>query len=129
MQKSKTKESPQYTVSISPILYHKMDQHIYALKKLLNSRQTKNDWIAEAVAQKLARDSAKDDRYKDKPICIKIDPLTREKLEKRVQNIRSLRYSYSKKQWVLDAIHEKLGNEEEKVKSKLKEYREALNKK
>ena len=42
--------------------------------------------------------------------------------------IRNMRYSYSKKQWILDAIHEKLGNEEEVVKNKLKEFLEALNK-
>jgi hypothetical protein len=127
MVDKKRKDTPQYTVSISPVLHNKLDQHVYALKRLVKSGCTKNEWIADAIEKKLAREEMKMDIFKEKPICIKIDPLTKKKLDGRVEMIRNMRYSYSKKQWVLDAIHEKLGNEEEIVKNKLKEYLEALN--
>lgn len=129
MENTKSKDTPQYAVSISSILHNKLDQHIYAIKKLLKTGKSKKEWVAEAIEKKLAREQSKKEIDKEKCICVKIDPVTKQKLEERVEMIRGIRYSYSKKQWVLDAIHEKLENQEEIVKKKLKEYRRILNNK
>lgn len=117
----------QYTVSISPVLHTKIEEHIYLLKKLLKPDHTKNKWVNEAIQEKLSREKAKKDIVRDKHVRVFIDLLTKRKLEERVQMIRSLRYSYSKKQWILDAIEEKLSHEEDSIKIKLKEYHEAIN--
>lgn len=121
MKNTNQNDTLQYTVSISPVLHNKLDQHIYVLKKLIKPKLTKKDWVAEAVEQKLARDDSKQDLPKVKRICIKIDHLTKGILDNLVDMVRSLRNSYSKKQWILDAIQEKLAQEEGAVKNKLKE--------
>jgi hypothetical protein len=122
-QKSKTQ---QYSVSISPVLYNKLDQHVFILRKLLGIHRTKKDWLIAAIEEKLEREAAENNYGKAKRISFKIDPLTKKKLDERIQNIRKLRDTFSKKQWVLDAIQERLDQEEEKVRKELQEYQLAL---
>lgn len=116
----------QYTVSISPLLHGKIEKHVFLLQKLLNSTHTKHDWLIEAIESKLSKEEHNKEISKEKRVTFRIDFLTKKKLEDRVRMIRRFRNSYSKRQWVLDAIQEKLDNEEEKIKSTLKEYHTAI---
>lgn len=111
-----------FSLNISPILHAKLDQHVYVLKKTLKPTITKKEWISDAIEKKLAKEMSEKERIKR--ICIKIDLLTKKKLENCIEAIRMLR-SYSKKQWICDAIQEKLAMEEDPVKIRLKEYQEA----
>jgi hypothetical protein len=119
-------KTQQYTVNISPILHHKLDQHIFLLKKLFKTGKTKRDWLTEAIEEKLAREEPKRVVDKEKRVGLRLDLMTNKKLEERVEMIRRFRYSYSKKQWIVDAIYEKLDSEEEPAKKRFNEYRMAL---
>jgi hypothetical protein len=43
------------------------------------------------------------------------------RIEKRVEFIKKVRVSFSKKQWILEAIHERLDVEEKETKEKAQE--------
>jgi hypothetical protein len=110
----------QYTVSISPHLHNRLDKHIFILKKLVRTGHTKQQWLVEAVEEKLKNEksSQTQDIEKEKRVSLRIDVLTKKILEEQIQLIRCFRTSYSKRKWILDAIQEKLDLEEVSIKKR-----------
>lgn len=120
-----TLRAKQYTVTISPILYDKFNRHLLFLKKLCQVGQTKQKWLMEAIHEKLQREKNSTEGLPERRINIKIDVLTLKKVSERIDFIRKFRTSYSKKQWIADAIEEKLEIEKNSVTKKINEHREA----
>jgi hypothetical protein len=119
LEDHKKSKVQQYSVNISSFLYNKLDQHVFIVRKLLGIHRTKRDWLVAAIEEKLAREAADNNFGEVKRISFKIDPLTKKQLEDRLQNIRRLRDTFSKKQWILDAIQERLDQQKEEVKKGL----------
>ena len=110
-----------YTVSVSPHIFNRLEQHILFVKRLSNRNETRQNWVLEAIRDKLTRDDRSQDVPKECRLNLKIDETTATKLFKRVELIKKFRTSYSKKQWILDAILERLERDEKKIKQKLLE--------
>jgi len=122
------KNKVQYCVSISPLIHKKLEQHLFILRKLLQPGLTKEGWLTDAVREKLERESPEKIVKKEKRINIRIDLLTNKNLAEYVKMSRCFQYSYSKKKLVLEAIQEKLEEEEDGARKKFIEYRELLKK-
>ena len=110
-----------YTVTISPHIHDRIEQHIIYVKKLSDPNSTKQRWILHAVQEKLSREEKDQDIPKERRLNIKLDKVTSKKVLKRVDLIKKFRTSYSKKQWFVDALLEKLEQEEQEIKKKLSE--------
>ncbi|MBA3816882.1 MAG: hypothetical protein H0X29_10275 [Parachlamydiaceae bacterium] len=123
-ERIKTNKIHQYSVSISPHLHSKLEQHIFVFKKLLKPGYTKQQWLIEAIEEKLKNDDPDKEVENEKRVSFRIDALTKKILEKHVQQISYFRSSYSKRKWILDAIQEKLDLEEKAVKKKLLDHSE-----
>jgi Uri superfamily endonuclease len=108
-----------YTVAIGTHVYERLEKHVLILKKLIDRSTTKQRWILDAIKQKLS----KIDKTVpiERRIAIRIERSIDSELVKRVEYIRQFRTSYSKKQWILDAIIEKLEIDEEIVAKRVSE--------
>lgn len=114
-----SEESLGYAVTIGENLHQRIDNHLYLMKNLGKKNFTKQQWLLNALQEKLAQDETLVSVPKERHIQIKVDHTTRKQLESRVDFIRNFRRSYSKKQLILEAIYEKLDREEEISKNLL----------
>jgi hypothetical protein len=79
--------------------------------KKMGFRTTKQDWIAQAIQEKLEREmsgSVPCQANKDRRMVLKLDPETSKVLQNRVDLSRRIGASYSKNKLILEAIDEKL---------------------
>lgn len=112
-----------YSLRIGERFYKRISKHIQLLKQL-NSIQNKQEWIEETILIKLKKEEEQDldecipsEKYLSFKIKIQIDA----KIEKRVEMIKKIRGSFSKKQWIVEAIYDRLDIEEKAIKEKAKE--------
>lgn len=122
----KKESSPQSTnafvMQVGEQLFSRLDDHIRMLKLFFkNDSQNKNEWVMEAINEKLEREQTVDIRIipKDRFLSVKLAQPVHQKLEQRINFIRKFRSGFSKKQWVVDAIIEKLEVEEKKSRELL----------
>lgn len=104
---------------VGPSLSSRLEDHLYLLKKIGGSRVTKQNWIIEAIREKLDRDVAESvpcQANKDRRMVLKLDPNTLETLKSRIDLSRRIGASYSKNKWVLEAIDEKLEKESKQTR-------------
>jgi hypothetical protein len=113
-----------YSIRIGEHLHNRITKIIRSLKYLDNHSHTRQRWFIEAFKEKLKKEeeSEVDEISADKYVGFKIDKHLSEKIEKRVGEIKKHRISFSKKQWFMEAIFEKLDRDERRT-------RELLNKK
>lgn len=108
-----------YTITISPHIYERLEKHITILKKLVDRSASKQRWIIEAIKEKLLNDEDSTQPPKATTLNVKIEEnLCREVVE-RIEFIKKFRVSYSKKQWIVDAVLEKLDRDEKEVEKKM----------
>lgn len=110
-----------YTVTISPYLHNRLEQLILIAKISNPGRQTKQKWVLDAIKEKLAREEKSKEIIPERKLNLKIDDSTFKKLKRRVELIKQFRTSYSKKQWIVDAILEKLEKDDHKIEQILHE--------
>ena len=108
-----------YAFTISPHIYSRLERHILILKKLIDRSTTKQRWLSNAIKEKLARDENNQQLPKATYLSVKIEKDTEKEIGKKIEFAKKFRFSYSKKQWIVDAILEKLDQEETEDKSKL----------
>lgn len=110
---------PRYSVNFSPHLYSKLEQHIVKVKGLEKMKgeknTTKQKWLLNAVKEKLERQEGSRDIPKDYRMSICFDPDTFAKLEKQVNFNKNFTSSYSKKQFIMEAVLEKFEQEADEV--------------
>ncbi len=112
-----------YSLRIGERFYKRLSKHIHFLKQL-NSIQNKQEWIEQAILAKLRQEEKQDVDEgfpPEKYLSFKISSQINAKIEKRVEVIKKIRGSFSKKQWILEAIHERLDLEEKETKEKAQE--------
>lgn len=114
------------TFEISPAIYQRVEDLLYLSKNLSGEIVYKQDWILKAIKEKLKYDEEllHDTIPKEKFLNIKIDQTTLKSLEEKVNLIKKFRRTYSKKQWIVEAIQEKLNREEVAIRKKIKEIRQ-----
>lgn len=114
-------EDINYSFKIGDHLHNKIENHIRIIKKLADRSCTRQRWITEAIKEKLDRETQNEISSipKDKYFQIKVPPHINEKIEKKIDEMKSFRRSYSKKQLLVEAISEKLEREEKKAKDLL----------
>jgi hypothetical protein len=110
-----------YSLRIGERLYARIYKHIHFLKSL-KIIKNKKDWIEKTILDKLENDEEICDSMSPvKHLSFKILPHIDDKIKARVEVIKQLRGHFSKKQWVLEAIYEKLDKEEKETEQKSKE--------
>ncbi len=111
------------SLNVGEHLFRCLSKHIRQLKCLDNSIRNRDEWIEQAIKEKLDNDKNVDldQSLKQKTISLKVSPEVFEDLEKRVALIRKFRRSYSKKQWLVDAIYEKLDRDMQRIKAFVEE--------
>lgn len=111
-----------YSVRIGANFFHRLNNHI-RLRKHVGFSNSKQAWINEAIREKIESDKDKslEDITGDKYLNIKINHYLNEEVEKLVEVIKKIRISFSKKQWLIEAILDKLDRDEPKIKQKFNE--------
>jgi hypothetical protein len=117
-----------YSFRIYEDLYNRFNKHIHLLKRLDNSSISKQSWITEAIKEKLEQEkqSSPESLARDKHISFRVEKQLSKSIEKSVETIRMFRRSFSKKQWFVEAIYEKLEREEIKAKELLKQMAKSI---
>lgn len=109
-----------YIVEISDSLHKKITTNISLLKKLVNRGTTKQSWAIDAINKKLKTTTLLHSQALSKAhfLRISIPKDINRKIEGLVEAIRQSRASsYSKKKWILEALHEMLEEDQEKITS------------
>jgi hypothetical protein len=112
-------KSISYSINLTPMLHKKLRQHLQILKHLRHPEKEQQTWIINAIRQKISRENSSQDISREKYLGVKLDAYILEKLEARLAEIGKTHPGYSKKQWLLDAIEEKLEAEKEAVQKAL----------
>ena len=114
------------SLRIGERFYRRFIDHIQLLKRL-NIIKNQQDWVEDAVLSKLEKEeeqNATECLHREKHLNFKINSQIDSQVERRVQVIKKIRSSFSKKKWFLEAIHEKLETEE--METKIKTTKELL---
>jgi hypothetical protein len=111
-----------YTVKIDDYLHKRLDKHLRIIKHIEQKGLSKQKWVMDAIHEKLEKDKQPEaDLPKDHYLVLKFNEPVSEQIESKVNYQRQFRDSYSKKQWLVAAIYEKLEREEQKAKELLEE--------
>jgi hypothetical protein len=100
-------------------LYQRIAKHISLLKCLQNN-DSKQKWIQEAVREKLKADEISNIEVGDRFLHLKFDEDLWFEIQEKVESLKAIHTSMSKKQFIEEAIFEKLDREERKSKELLK---------
>lgn len=113
------KKKIEYTVRIGNHLYQRITRHLLLLKHLKSS-ESKQKWIQEAIQEKLVSDELAEVQERDRYLHLCLDEKTWKELEKKIDLLKNIRTSASKKVFIEEAIFEKLDREENKSKELIK---------
>ena len=99
------------------VFYKRLERHILRLKRMGNNRITKHSWVEAAIREKWEREKKlhPDNVPEEKGISLKLPKYLSKGVESIVSFIKKYRRSYSKKQWIVEAIEEKLEQESKDV--------------
>ncbi|MFZ0565994.1 MAG: hypothetical protein WAM28_07405 [Chlamydiales bacterium] len=124
----KNTEYSNYCIRVSENIYQKVDRLVHILKQADSPGHTKQKWLTEAIKEKLEIENhlSSDDFPKEKQLSVKLAIHLRKKIEKRVTLIKKFRTSYSIKQWIMEAIFEKLDRDIERTAQLLEEISDTL---
>lgn len=110
-----------YTFTVDANLYEKLENHLFALR-VTEGKNTKRAWVAQSIREKLKNDDPSI-IPKEKRLNIAIaEPLLIE-IDKRVDLQKQFRTSYSKKQWLVEAIYEKLNRDNKLIQDKIQKIK------
>lgn len=112
-----------YSIRVGERFYKRLSKHIQLLKKL-KSIKNKQRWIEETLLMRLKKEEELDLEEcipSEKYLSFKINSQIDAKIEQRVEIIKRVRGSFSKKQWVVEAICDRLDIEEKITKEKAQE--------
>ncbi len=110
-----------YGVRIGNNLHQRITKHINMLKYLEDPCKTRQTWITQAIKEKLDSEEklGPEGIPSDRFLNIKLSSELNHKIERRVDIIKKIRISFSKKLWLLEAIYEKLDRDETETKKLL----------
>jgi hypothetical protein len=105
-------------VTVGINLHEKLTKHLFLLRAI-NKRYSQSNWICEAITEGLDSEKIDGDLPKEKKLTISIDEVTLKKLEERVEFLKQINYSFSKKKWIVEAICKKLDRDTGKIKEEV----------
>ena len=117
---STKKKAVEYTIRIGNHLYQKIDKHIRLLKHLKND-SSKQKWVQEAIREKLKIDEISHEQLGDRFLHLKFDVDLWLEIQKRIDMLKAFHTSISKKQWIEEAVYEKLDRDEKNSQELLKD--------
>jgi len=112
-----------YTIRIPALLQKKIDSHLQILKVLKHPEKNQHKWLLNAIHKKLLKEVNSQEISKSTNLNVKLDDDLADQVDKRISQINRVYPSYSKKQWLLEAIEEKLESENDMVQNKLAQFR------
>lgn len=116
-----------YSLKIGEDLHNKINKQILLLKHLEDPSFSKQRWIREAIQDKLKRqeeESSLDGICKERSLNFKLEHFLAKRIDSCINKIKKMRYSFSRKQWFIEAFYEKLDQDEQKAKKLLEKMRE-----
>lgn len=108
-----------WTIRVGENLFNRISKHIETIKKC-DSGYSRTRWINEALQHKLKKEIQGNALTVDKFINTRIDLKIVEKIKQQVRVMKKFNYSFSKQKWVLEALSEKLEEDEQLAKNRLK---------
>jgi hypothetical protein len=115
-----------FSWKISCFFHEEIGNHIEALRQIFEKKITRQNWIENAIREKLERQESFG-HYERIGFKMDLSPFSEfDKTVKKIQN--QLGKKYSKQQFMLEAIQEKLDLEEEITKIKALRYMKNINK-
>src|SRR4029077_4956181 len=105
------------SIKIAEHLHKRFSKHLQILKYVKKPSKNKMNWIEEAFLEKLAaeRELSSDGIPIEKYLHFKISKPLYNEIEERVNIIKKFR-NFSKKQWMVEAIYDKLEKEDQAAK-------------
>ncbi|MBT4936328.1 hypothetical protein HON22_00250 [Candidatus Peregrinibacteria bacterium] len=123
-EEEKTETEKGYTLKLGDSLFSRIDNHLLQMKYLSSERQSRQNWILNAVKEKLNQDLLSSAIPKIRSTTLRIDPKTFKKLDQRVEFIKKIRGNFTKKHLIVEAIEEKLEREKQTTQSFKDSYEE-----
>lgn len=117
---STIKKPVEYTVRIGNHLYQRINKHMRLLKNIRRDN-SKQKWIQEAIREKLKEDEISNENLGDRFLHLKFDMDLWQEIQKKIEILKAFYTSISKKQWIEEAIYEKLDREEQNSKDLIKD--------
>ncbi|MGA8164358.1 MAG: hypothetical protein WB791_04945 [Waddliaceae bacterium] len=116
-----------YTIRVNEHFFEKIDKQISILKYLEGQSQSKQRWIQEAVKEKIENEKEKDPQSipMEKRLHFKLAKKDSEYISQRVSFVKKFRESFSQKQWLIEAIQEKLDREKIKTEKVLNDLKKS----
>lgn len=122
--KIKSKEKKvEYSCRIGNHLHQQLSKHIQKVQTRKAS-ETKQGWIEEAIREKLSMGESSDNLVNNNHLHLKVDVELWSALGSKIQELKTGRISISKKEWIEEAILEKMDREEKKPQELLKSMRD-----
>ena len=109
-----------FSIKVSEYLYKRFNNHLRNLKNLYGNSFKRQQWIKNAFIEKLKNQEENLDILTQKWLHFKLESEIHEDIDAQVEKIKKFR-NFSKKQWMLEAIYEKLDREEQQTKKILEE--------
>lgn len=119
------KNLKRYTLRVSEHLFKKIEKQILVLKYLDNRCQSKQEWIQTAVKEKIENEKeiSPESIPKERRLHFKIEKNHGDYISGMVSFRKQFRESFSQKQWLIEAIQEKLEREGPKTEKLLKDLK------
>ncbi|CUI18083.1 conserved hypothetical protein (plasmid) [Candidatus Protochlamydia naegleriophila] len=116
-----------YALRVGEDLYTRINKYIHVVKSLEDKKITKQNWIREAVKEKLEKekDVSPGSISRERVLTFKLEYPLIKAIEGQVEITKKFRYSYSKKKWFEEAFYEKLERDEHKAKTLLEKLVES----
>lgn len=111
------------SIRIAESFYKRISNHIQLLKRL-NGVKNQQHWVEEAILAKLKKEEEQETQESfsgEKYLSFNINSQIDDQVERRVKVMKKIRGSFTKKQWILEAINEKLDKEETETIIKTRE--------
>lgn len=113
---TKTNDFVFYSILVGENLNNRLNRRISKLKSTDGPGNSKQKWVLDAIKEKLHLESQSEYLPKEKFISLKIHQNLHKQILKRVERMCEVRKSFSQKQWIVEAIADKLERDEKKQK-------------
>jgi len=113
------KDGPsRFQLRVDAHLSDRLESHLQFLKTMRKRGQTKGDWVAEAISEKLHREEQSPLQHPtSRRLAVPLDTELASKLEDKMEMFRRMGVTVTKNRWVLEAMLEKLELEERELSS------------
>ncbi len=109
-----------YAIPIENDLHNRIEKLIKLLNHSDDKKHTKQSWILDAFVKKLQKEEEPGPEIsQNKHLRFAINQHLYEKIENKIKTVKKTRKGYTKNQWFIDAVNEKLEQDERRAKKLL----------